>query len=57
MKEFYGLEFYVDERVLVPRPDTETLIEAVSRFIRLKGQGIKAHDLCTGSGCIAKTID
>jgi len=55
-KEFFGLEFYVDERVLVPRPDTETLVEALLGFID-KSQGpLKIHDTCTGSGCVAITV-
>ena len=45
--EFMGLEFYVDERVLIPRADTETLCEyAISRG------GARVLDLCCGSGCI-----
>lgn len=55
-KEFYGLEFYVDERVLVPRPDTETLVEKVRSLCR-SDPGIKSvHDACTGSGCIAISL-
>jgi release factor glutamine methyltransferase len=55
-KEFYGLDFFVDERVLVPRPDTETLIEAVSSVLR-SHPGLKTvHDLMTGCGCIAVTL-
>jgi release factor glutamine methyltransferase len=55
-KEFYGLDFFVDERVLVPRPDTETLIETVS-FVLSSNPCLKAvHDLMTGSGCIAITL-
>lgn len=55
-KEFYGLEFYVDERVLVPRPDSETLVETVGVILR-KHEGLKKiHDVCTGSGCIAITL-
>jgi release factor glutamine methyltransferase len=51
-KEFFGLEFTVDERVLVPRPDTEILVE---RALRICGSepGIRTvHDACTGSGCV-----
>lgn len=55
-KEFFGLPFYVDERVLVPRPDTETLVEKVLQHV----DGMKAPprvlDLGTGSGCIAITL-
>jgi release factor glutamine methyltransferase len=52
-KEFFGLEFYVDERVLVPRPDTETLVEKVLGLCR-SDPGIRnVHDACTGSGCVA----
>jgi release factor glutamine methyltransferase len=51
-KEFYGLDFYVDERVLVPRPDTEVLVEKVLRCIRAEPRLQRVHDACTGSGCI-----
>jgi release factor glutamine methyltransferase len=56
VKEFFGLDFYVDERVLVPRPDTETLVEKVLD-IRRSDPGIRdVHDACTGSGCIAISL-
>ena len=48
--EFFGLPFAVDERCLVPRPDTECLVE---QAIRLIPAGGRFADLCTGSGCIA----
>jgi len=55
-KEFRGLEFYVDERVLVPRPDTETLVEAALGLIAaFPGPG-RLHDACTGSGCVAISL-
>lgn len=50
---FYGSEFLVDERVLIPRPETELLVEQAIRTI---DKGNKVLDLCTGSGCIAITI-
>lgn len=53
VKEFYGLEFYVDERVLVPRPDTEVLVEKVLQVVRADPRLRRVHDACTGSGCIA----
>ena len=46
-------EFFVDENCLVPRPDTETVIE---RAIMLLPQNATFADLCTGSGCIAISI-
>jgi len=52
VKEFYGLEFFVDERVLVPRPDTEVLVEKVLRLVRGDPRLRRVHDACTGSGCI-----
>jgi len=55
-KEFFGLEFYVDERVLVPRPDTETLVEAVLGFIDRNPGPLNIHDTCTGSGCVAISV-
>jgi release factor glutamine methyltransferase len=55
-KEFYGLEFFVDERVLVPRPDTETLVDTVRGIVSSDNKVKRLHDLCTGSGCIAITL-
>ena len=53
--EFYGLEFDVDERVLIPRADTETLIEAVLEKAK---DGALHHvlDIGTGSGAIAVSL-
>lgn len=52
---FMDLEFLVDERVLVPRQDTETLVEEALH--RLQGRtGLQLLDLCTGSGCIAVSL-
>lgn len=50
---FYGRVFYVDEHVLIPRQDTETLVEAVLERI---SPADRILDLCTGSGCILLTI-
>ncbi|HEY4120553.1 MAG TPA: peptide chain release factor N(5)-glutamine methyltransferase [Byssovorax sp.] len=55
-REFYGRSFRVDRRVLVPRPDTETLVEeALARTQRLC-LSARVLDLCTGSGCVAISI-
>ncbi|MEX0616906.1 MAG: peptide chain release factor N(5)-glutamine methyltransferase [Candidatus Woykebacteria bacterium] len=56
-KEFYGLKFYVDKRVLIPRQETEELIEKVFNWIKKKN--LTAPSICevgTGSGCIAVTL-
>ncbi|MFP4362724.1 MAG: peptide chain release factor N(5)-glutamine methyltransferase [Spirochaetia bacterium] len=55
-KEFYGLEFRVDKRVLVPRPDTETLVDAAAQIIRQTPDALRVLDVCTGSGCVAITL-
>ena len=53
--DFMGLQFYVDARVLIPRQDTETLVEAA--LIGLRGaQSPAALDLCTGSGCVGLSL-
>lgn len=52
VQEFMGLEFFVDRNVLVPRADTEALVEAVLTDKR----GMNVLDICTGSGCIALSI-
>ncbi len=55
-KEFYSLDFYVDERVLVPRPDTEILVEEALNTLHEMPLIRRLHDACTGSGCIAITL-
>jgi release factor glutamine methyltransferase len=52
-REFYGHRFRVDPRVLVPRPDTEALVETALDRTRSRSLYGRALDLCTGSGCIA----
>lgn len=52
-REFYGLEFRVDKRVLVPRPDTETLVDAALARSTHVSMSMQQLDLCTGSGCVA----
>lgn len=49
--EFYGLPFYVNEHVLIPRPETEELVEWIIASTPLSNQ-IKILDIGTGSGCI-----
>ena len=57
VKEFYGLEFYVDERVLVPRPDTEAPGGKGPRRRARAIRGLqRVHDVGTGSGCIGIAI-
>lgn len=51
--EFYGYTIKVDERVLIPRPETELLVEHAIKSIE---QGDKVLELCTGSGCVAIAI-
>ena len=52
--EFYGREFAVGEGVLIPRADTETLIDTVKKLVEKNSTVI---DLCSGSGCIAITLE
>lgn len=54
VQEFMKLNFYVDENVLVPQPDTEILVEKVLELI--KNKQLDVLDLCTGSGAIGISI-
>ncbi len=54
-KEFMKLNFYVDENVLIPRQDTEVLVEEVMKIAK-KIRAKKILDLCTGSGAIAVSL-
>jgi len=62
-KEFFGYDFYVDQNVLIPKPDTELLVEkallAVDKALSTapeKKADYKIADICTGSGCIAISV-
>lgn len=55
-KEFYGLPFRVGPGVLVPRPDSETLVELALARIPGDGAGFRVADIGTGSGCLAATL-
>lgn len=60
-QEFMGLDFYVDENVLIPQPDTEILAEEVINLCRGRScayphKNINILDLCTGSGAIGISI-
>lgn len=52
-QEFMGLHFIVTPDVLIPRQDTETLVEEVMRFLH---DGMRILDVCTGSGCILLSL-
>ena len=62
MQEFMGLKFYVNDKVLIPQPDTEILVLNAINYINhkvvntKKKERIKVLDLCTGSGAIAISL-
>ena len=56
-REFFGLPFFVDKNVLIPRPETEYLVEKALTFLREKKKSpVTLLDLGTGSGCIAISL-
>lgn len=54
--EFMSLDFYVGPEVLVPRPDTEILVETAVRTLLSAGKPMTVLDIGTGSGCIAVSV-
>ena len=55
IKEFYGLKFFVNSSVLIPRPETERLVAEALAFLKTKSKPIVV-DVGTGSGCIAIAV-
>ncbi len=53
---FFGRDFYVDDRVLIPRPETELLAEKAVQALKAFSMPAHALDLCCGSGCIGITM-
>ena len=55
-REFWNLSFEVSPDVLIPRPETEGLVEALIEFFPNRHASIRIADVCTGSGCVAIAI-
>ena len=56
VQSFLGRDFFVDERVLIPRPETELLAERAVELLRTAENAPVALDLCCGSGCLAVSM-
>lgn len=55
--EFYGIELNVTKDVLIPRMDTEVLVDAALESVKQRGMKARVLDLCCGSGCIACAVN
>jgi release factor glutamine methyltransferase len=55
-REFWGLPFEVTKDVLIPRPETELIVEAALELLADPDEAISVADVCTGSGCLAIAI-
>lgn len=55
-REFWGLPFAVSPAVLIPRPETELIVEAALQLFPDVNQALRAADACTGSGCVAVAL-
>ena len=56
LREFWSMNFFIDEDVLDPRPDSETLVETVLDYFPNKNTRLKILDLGTGSGCLLLSL-
>ncbi len=56
VKEFYGRDFCVSPAVLIPKPDTEILVERAAEIVLQSVQAVKLCDMCAGSGCIGLSV-
>lgn len=56
IQEFWGLEFIVTSDVLIPRPETELLVETALKIMQSTSRQATIIDLCTGSGCVAVSM-
>jgi release factor glutamine methyltransferase len=56
VQEFYGLAFHVEPGVLIPRPETEILVEKAIQLMGSRPNGARFADIGTGSGCIAVSV-
>ena len=54
--EFYGLDFFITPETLIPRPETELLVEHALSWSRTRTKPLRAVDIGTGSGCIAISV-
>src|SRR5215203_25609 len=55
-REFYAMNFYVDSRVLIPRPETEVLVDEILQMAAARSAGVRIIDVGTGSGAIALAL-
>lgn len=56
-QSFYGYNFFVNKHVLIPRPETEQLVSETIKLIKKHFKEVAIIDLCTGSGCIAISME
>ena len=56
VKEFYGYDFFVTPDVLIPKPDTEVLVERAMELITQAARPLRILDMCAGSGCIGLSV-